>query len=206
MKRVHPDDEAVDLIAKVNAIYCDGGGEWFVCTQCNKLVVAQRPDYLETSKWGRERPFCYDCVRYCDECDVYYCDSMAYRHERCVQAEASVDFLASSSESDEVTVVTAAAAAVTPPLTINDALMRRRGKPAEPEHSWLRLESWGEPNKNGNYTRPLGKGQVTVYRSRHHKWHYVYDGDHSTSYDSLESVIAASYAALRTEIRQLIPL
>jgi len=56
----------------------------FVCHDCQKVNMGT-PDYLATSKWGYERPFCYDCVKYCNHCEESYCSNMSYRHEECEQ-------------------------------------------------------------------------------------------------------------------------
>jgi len=55
---------------------------WFVCDSCNKLKMGGA-HYLDTSKWGYERPFCDSCTSYCKSCGEWYSNDMDYRHEDC---------------------------------------------------------------------------------------------------------------------------
>ncbi len=64
--------------------------EWFVCDDCNLLCVGVAT-YVNTSKWGSERPFCGKCVTYCAKCEELYCGQMEYRHEDCGSAETEDD-------------------------------------------------------------------------------------------------------------------
>lgn len=89
------------------------------------------------------------------------------------------------------------------PKTINDALMEK--KKVRPVHSWRNIYTWGEPNKNGNYTRLLGKKRITIYKNKDDNWQYVYDGEYSTAYMSLEGILSASYSMLKDEILKYIP-
>lgn len=56
--------------------------EWFVCHDCNDLVLIE-PTYMETSKWGYERPFCGECLFNCEFCGEDYVKSMSYKHDEC---------------------------------------------------------------------------------------------------------------------------
>jgi hypothetical protein len=40
-------------------------------------------EYMETSKWGYERPFCSDCIYHCYSCEEDYVSEMRYLHEDC---------------------------------------------------------------------------------------------------------------------------
>lgn len=72
--------KACILMNQLNVLMKDQA--WYVCVGCNELMM-EPPDYYPTSKWGYERPFCSDCVRYCETCDEEYVDTMAYQHEDC---------------------------------------------------------------------------------------------------------------------------
>lgn len=70
-----------ELVEQINA--CDREGiDMFVCDHCKKLFI-DTPIYLDTSKWGYQRPFCGNCVKYCDGCHVHYSFDMEYQHDRC---------------------------------------------------------------------------------------------------------------------------
>lgn len=64
--------------------------ECYICYSCNKLYIGE-PSMESTTKWGDERPFCEDCVDYCETCEESFVSSMAYRHEDCKMAEEEED-------------------------------------------------------------------------------------------------------------------
>lgn len=75
-----------------------------------------------------------------------------------------------------------------------------------PVHSWRDIQTWGTPNKKGNYSRILGKKRITIYKNKDGNYQYVYDGEYSTAYTFLEAILDASYSMLKTEIVKYIPL
>ncbi len=46
---------------------------------------------METSKWGYERPFCFECVYHCKGCDEDYVSSTSYQHDDCDQNSSEED-------------------------------------------------------------------------------------------------------------------
>jgi hypothetical protein len=90
-------------------------------------------------------------------------------------------------------------------MSINDVLMKNARK-KKPLHSWLNILTWGEPNKNGNYSRKLGDKSITVYTNKEQQWQYVYNKKHSTAYSSLEGVLSASYCSHKNEIHKFVPI
>jgi len=53
------------------------------CTE--EIFKADKVQYLETSKWGYERPFCENCILECTDprCAQIYCTEMAWKHDDC---------------------------------------------------------------------------------------------------------------------------
>jgi len=56
--------------------------ECFVCDGCTAIKL-ESPTYMETSKWGYERPFCDDCILHCHDCGEDYVYETAHQHEEC---------------------------------------------------------------------------------------------------------------------------
>src|SRR4051812_45929497 len=81
--------ELNDLVEDQKPILCN----WFVCEECNELIFDQQAEYLSTSKWGSERPFCSDCYEICTCDQSPYAPSMSYMHEDCEKPRISEDDL-----------------------------------------------------------------------------------------------------------------
>jgi hypothetical protein len=69
------------LIGQVNS-RVNARTRYFICDECN-LLCTGGATYLDTSKWGYERPFCQQCRLYCRACKEYYAPPMSYMHEDC---------------------------------------------------------------------------------------------------------------------------
>lgn len=77
-------DKLVDTVNKV-VKETEEVMKWFVCHGCNELKIGIGAHYMQTSKWGYDRPFCPDCTNYCGYCDEYFAKTMSYRHDDCRQ-------------------------------------------------------------------------------------------------------------------------
>jgi len=57
--------------------------EKMICIQCGIVLPKCRVEWMPTSKWGYERPFCSSCIQTCNTCHARYVQSMEYQHEEC---------------------------------------------------------------------------------------------------------------------------
>ena len=53
-----------------------------MCTSCDRGIFSGG-QFMQTHKWGYDRPFCRACIMYCKCCQEDYVESMEYRHEDC---------------------------------------------------------------------------------------------------------------------------
>jgi hypothetical protein len=89
-----------------------------------------------------------------------------------------------------------------PRKTINEVLMEL-SKTKPPLHPWKDINTW-EETRRCKYVRMLGKKKVTIYKNKDQNWQYIYNGEHSTTYMFLETVLDVSFAALKHKIVKFI--
>jgi hypothetical protein len=80
-------DGVRERIRELNTLQKEYKLAWFVCDDCQQLTLCddQSPgdNWLATSKWGYERPFCDACILWCDTCATAYSRALSNYHDDC---------------------------------------------------------------------------------------------------------------------------
>lgn len=62
-----------------------------ICDDCHAFLNKNEVEYMDTSKWGYERPFCSNCIYHCKSCDEEYVSDTSYRHDDCDGSDSESD-------------------------------------------------------------------------------------------------------------------
>jgi hypothetical protein len=85
-EKLQPDGQNLnlDVLEQISKLLKKNKSIIAICTDCKgSIFQGYKFDYITTSKWGDERPFCSSCINYCKPCDEQYVSETKYQHDDC---------------------------------------------------------------------------------------------------------------------------